>query len=204
MKRLAEGHQTDEELLRQVQQRDSVAFEVLLKRYQSPLHRHVISTLRDGESAHDIVQEVFLRVWTRAESWHEQGSCRAWLYRIATNLALNQLRTLNRRREQPLVMQTATTEDDEELPVPGWLVDTVTCNPQTALERAEQRRLLDELVNSLPKGKRDVVRLIHEEELDSREVARLLAIPEGTVRSRLHHARKSLAQLWEAHAPDTD
>jgi RNA polymerase sigma-70 factor (ECF subfamily) len=101
-------------------------------------------------------------------------------------------------------MQTATTEDDEELPVPGWLVDTVTCNPQTALERAEQRRLLDELVNSLPKGKRDVVRLIHEEELDSREVARLLAIPEGTVRSRLHHARKSLAQLWEAHTPDTD
>lgn len=203
MKRLAEGNQTDEKLLRQVQQRDSAAFEVLLKRYQAPLHRHVVSILRDEESTHDIVQEVFLRVWTKADLWHGHGSCRAWLYRIATNLALNQLRTRNRRREQPLVMQTATTEDDEELCVPGWLIDTVTCNPQAALDQTEQRRLLDELVNSLPEEKREVVRLIHEEELDCREVALLLAIPEGTVRSRLHYARQSLAQLWKAHTPNT-
>lgn len=201
---VAPDARTDEELLTRVQHRDSVAFEALLTRYRGLLHRHVARTVRDEGLAQDVVQDVFLLVWTKAESWDGRGSCRAWLYRIATNQALNQLRTVSRRREQPLDLQSATRGDDDELCVPGWLVDAVTCGPQEALELAEDRRLLRELIGRLPESKRAVVRLVHVEDLEPRAVASLLGVPEGTIRSRLHYARKTLAQLWRERSAATD
>src|ERR1051325_2573444 len=92
----------DAELLAQIGLRDTDAFELLRMRYQEMLRRYVAKTVHDLSAADDLMQEVWLRVWTRAEQWDGRGAVRAWLYRIATNLALNHLRTQRRRREQPL------------------------------------------------------------------------------------------------------
>ena len=90
---------SDQDLMRRVQERDAGAFETLFSRYREPLRRHRARTVRDDAAADDLAQELFLRVWTRAEQWDGRGAFKAWLFRIAANIALNHLRSV-RRREQ--------------------------------------------------------------------------------------------------------
>lgn len=185
---------SDHQLLARVRERDAGAFEALFERYREPVYRHLARLVRDGSAADDLAQEVFLRVWTRAEQWDGRGTCRAWIFRIATNLALNHLRTVGRRRERGL--ELAPDEEDADSPAPTWMIDGATLGPEEQVELGEQRARLRELVAGLPDEKREVFRMIHEAEMDTREVAQTLGIPEGTVRSRLHHARRWLARNW--------
>ncbi|MCB0128129.1 MAG: hypothetical protein KDE58_37950, partial [Caldilineaceae bacterium] len=83
---------TDEMLISQICAQDEVAFATLFARYRSAMTRHIEKTVRDAVVTEDLVQELFLRVWTHAAQWDNRGSVRAWLYRIGTNLTLNHLR----------------------------------------------------------------------------------------------------------------
>lgn len=124
---------------------------------------------------------------------------KAWLFRIATNLALNHLRGQKRRRERPLEPPADAWDDSDDLPSPpACLIDADALGPEQQIQHAARAERLRQLVDALPDAKRDVFRLVHEEEWELRDVARHLAIPEGTVKSRLYHARKHLAQQWNA------
>ena len=114
---------SDRDLVEQVLERDAHALETLFDRYGEMVHRHLVRLVRDSAAAQDLVQEVFLRVWTRAEQWNGRGAFKAWLYRIATNLALNHLRSIRRRREQPLEMADTWSEGEEEASVPAWMIE---------------------------------------------------------------------------------
>jgi RNA polymerase sigma-70 factor (ECF subfamily) len=145
-----------------------------------------------------------MRVWMRAGQWDGRGTFRAWLYRIATNLALNHLRTVRRRREQPLVIEDSWDEEDEDARIPAWVFDEAALGAQIApgphdvLERAERLIAMRQLVDDLPETKREVFHLVHELEMSLRDAADELGIPEGTAKSRLHYARKRLAREWQA------
>jgi RNA polymerase sigma-70 factor, ECF subfamily len=188
---------SDQYLMARLRDGDEKAFEWLLARYRDAVLRHLVTTVRDRAAADDLHQEVFLRLWTRAEQWDGRGALKAWLFRIATNLALNHLRTVQRRREQPLEIMSDAAVDDRACPVPGWIVDTASPGPEAALEQAERQALLHRLINALPEQQRAVFHLVHEEEMPLQEVAEALGIPEGTVKSRLHYARKRLALAWQ-------
>ena len=187
---------SDRELVEGVLAGDARAFETLFDRYRTPILRHLLRIAGSDAAAQDLLQEVFLRVWTRAAQWDGRGSFRAWLYRIATNLALNHLRTLRRRRETPL--EVPDDEDEEEDVVPAWMADLSALGPGAALERTEEREQVRRLVANLPDGKRAVFRLVHEMEMTVRDAAGALGIPEGTAKSRLYYARKQLASDWQA------
>ena len=126
-------------------------------------------------------------------------SIMAWLYRIATNLAFNHLRTVRRRREQPLEITEATTEVDESDFVPAWVIDGSALGPDQLLEMAEQQVIFHKLVESLSAEKQAVFRLVHTLEMTTADAAEELGIPEGTVKSRLHYAKKHLAEGWQEH-----
>jgi RNA polymerase sigma-70 factor (ECF subfamily) len=166
--------------------------------YATPLRRHVLATVRDEAAADDLVQEVFLRVWTRAEQWSARGSARAWLFRIGLNLAINHLRAARRRPALPLDAPTVPAGDEtgDQPGLPGWLVDAASVGPEATVEWIEGARLLRRLVEELPEEKREVFRLVRDAEMEPREIAATLGIPEGTVRSRLHYGRKQLARQW--------
>jgi RNA polymerase sigma-70 factor, ECF subfamily len=187
---------SDHQLMNDVSARDAGAFEELCARYGHPLRRHLLRMLRDADAAEDVLQETLLRVWTHAGQWDGRGAPRAWLFRVATNLALNYVRALRRRPQQPLVLPPDPSEADEEPAIPGWMVDTVSLGPDEALELAERRDRLRRLVAQLPEEKREVLRLIHDAEMEISEVAETLGIPPGTVKSRLHYATQRLAREW--------
>lgn len=192
---------TDDELAVRIQAHDAEALELLYQRYETALRRHVAAMVSDETAAQDLVQETFLRAWTHAEQWNGEGHFKGWLYRIATNLALNHLRALRRHPAQPLVGEEERPADEwseeVELYAPGWLVDTSALGPDAALEQTEQRSRLRRAIQGLPVEKREVFRLVHEMELSIRDTAGRLGIPEGTVKSRLHYAQKRFSQAWQ-------
>ena len=140
---------------------------------------------------------MFLRLWHRAGQWKGDGPLLAWLLRIATNLALNHIRSVRRRREQPLQPPPAMDgEEEDETRVPEWMIDASTLPPDEILAVAERRRLLRGLLTRLPEDGRRVIRLVYDGHLNTRQAATELGIPEGTVKSRIHHARKQIARSW--------
>lgn len=188
----------DESLVVGVLERDARAFEVLFDRYADALRRHATYIVHDDASAHDVVQETFLRLWNRADQWQGSGSFRAWLYRIATNLALNHLRTVKRRREIPLSLPADPEAIDEEPePVPTWVIDRASLGPEAAMELLERRADCRQALERLSEEKRTVLRLVYEMELTVSESADVLNVPEGTVKSRLHYARRQMAREWD-------
>jgi RNA polymerase sigma-70 factor, ECF subfamily len=187
---------SDSNLMERVCERDARAFEALFERYGELIRRHLARITRDEAAAQDLIQETFLRVWTRAEQWDGRGPFKAWLYRIATNLALNHLRSVRRRREQPLDVPNELADDEEENSIPAWMIDDSALGPDVILELAERRERLRRLVGRLPDEKREVVRLVHEMELSMRDAADRLGVPEGTVKSRLYYAKQRLAREW--------
>jgi RNA polymerase sigma-70 factor, ECF subfamily len=187
---------SDHDLMARVRERDAGAFEALCQRYGEPLRRHLLRMLRDADAADDLLQETLLRIWTHAAQWDGRGAPRAWLFRIATNLALNHVRTLRRRPQQPLDIPPDPADPDEEPAIPSWMIDRATLGPGDALELSERLARLRRLVAALPEEKREVLRLIHGAEMEIGEVAQTLGIPRGTVKSRLHYATQRLAREW--------
>ena len=195
--------QSDQTLIRKIVKRDAIAFETLFARHSASVRQHILSIVRAESAAEDLVQEVFLRVWTRAEQWNGQGEFKGWLFRIATNLALNHLRTVRRRRQEPLESPPDEFEDEDERPSdPDWMIDTSLCSPEVIVEQAEQSQLLWQLVDGLPQEKQEVLHLIYQREMALREAAIELGIPEGTVKSRLHYSIRHLAREWKEIASD--
>ncbi len=187
---------TDDDLISAIRQHDTDAFEALCARYLALLRGYLLPLVRDREATEDLLQEVFLRLWTRAEQWDGRGSVRAWLFRIATNLALNHLRSVRRRRQHPLMPPQGPGDEEDEAAAPGWMVDAAVVGPEALVEMAERRALLRRLVTTLSQDKQDVLRLVYEAEMETREVAEQLGIPLGTVKSRLHYGTRQLAHAW--------
>lgn len=186
---------SDTDLMTRICHRDADAFEALASRYRDAVLRHIAGIVHNSAIAQDVLQEVLMRLWMRADQWDGTGCPRAWLFRIATNLALNEIRTASRRRETGLDEVTAPATGKSASRIPDPLIQL---GPDCQIEAGEQSSRLRRLIGALPAAKRDVAQLAWEEELELHEVAERLDIPEGTVKSRLYHARKWLACQWNA------
>jgi RNA polymerase sigma-70 factor, ECF subfamily len=183
---------SDEELFERVKHRDAEAFDALSARCRPALEGQLLRMLRDPEAARDLAQEALLRLWTHAEQWAGRGSCRGWLSRVASNLALNHIKSAGRRgaRLVPLDLGDAEAASETHPQCDDY-------QPEALAESAEGERMLSALIEELPPAKRDVVRLAVLLENDLEEVSASLSLPRGTVKSRLHYARKLLLARWK-------
>jgi RNA polymerase sigma-70 factor (ECF subfamily) len=188
---------SDQQLLTAIQHGDVAAFDTLVARFEASVRRRVVRVVRDHSVAEDVAQDVFLRVWMRADQWSGRGTVRAWLLQIATNLALNALRARRRQRQRLLDGGHDPDGEEQAAAAPGWMIDESALGPDEAAELAEQCELLRHLVGDLSDPMREVCRLIYEEQMTVRQAAEALGIPEGTVKSRLHYAVRRLARAWQ-------
>lgn len=175
--------QADAELMRRWQAGDLAAFEALVRRWQQPLGRFLSRLIDPPELAHDLCQEVFLRVYQAGPSYRESGAFATWLYRIALNVARDARR---RRRHEPEPL-------DRCEPAAGELSAAAQCEQQ---ELGHAVRLA---LSELSAAQREVLVLRHYEDMNFEAMARLLGTPASTLKSRfavaLGHLRVRLQQL---------
>ena len=148
--------------------------------------------MQNPDAAEDLLQEVFVRVWTKASTWNNTGPARAWIYRIASNLALNYLRSIRRRSETSLDDTRSVVDDDEAEQEAYRQFESDVPGPDTQYERTHVLNMVRELIQNLPESKREVMQLVHSGDLSVNEAAEALGIPDGTVKSRLHYGRRAI------------
>ncbi len=169
------------ELITQAQEGDRQAFSELVRRHREGVVNVVYRMCGDANLAEDAAQEAFIRAWQHLRSYRPRSPFRNWLYRIATNVALDAL-----RREKETV-----DIDTLELAISDN-------GPQAIVEGAERGERVRQAVLALPSASRAVLVLREYEGLSYREIVETLGIPMGTVMSRLNYAR---SRLREALAP---
>lgn len=190
---------TDEELLleyRGAGQR--VAFEELVRRYETELYSYLRHYLGDAQMAEDAFQATFLQVHLKCDQFEEGRRVRPWLYTVATNQAIDAQRRNRRHRMISLDRRFNSKGHDDDCGTLGGLLDNEDRSPVDHFQSAEQSEFVRRAVDDLPESLRQVVLLVYYQGLKYREAADILAIPVGTVKSRLHAA---ISRLNEALTP---
>jgi RNA polymerase sigma-70 factor (ECF subfamily) len=176
----------DVDLIRQVLAGRVELFEVLVRRYQRLVATAALRMGVPRQEIEDVANEVFLKVYRNLKSYEPQHALSTWLYRITVNTALDL-----RRRRRP----DARAEE-----IPDNLRDSGPSPHERAAE-AQRSRLLHEALRRIPEHYRVPLLLSHVEGLPVEEVARVLELPEGTVKSRLFRARAILKETIRRHYP---
>jgi RNA polymerase sigma-70 factor (ECF subfamily) len=185
---------TDEELLLGYRSRgDLWAFNQLVHRYEKELFGYLRHYLGSAEQAEDVFQQTFFQVHLKCEQFEPGRKVRPWLYTIATNQAID-LKRRNRRHRMASLDRRNGGELEDETGALLDLLDTSEPGPAQQAELAESREQVRRAVDDLPEAARQVVILVYFQGLKYREAAEVLAIPVGTVKSRLHAAIHKLSE----------
>ena len=187
---------TDEQLLlRYREEQDLGAFDELVHRYERELFSYLRRYLGDAAMAEDAFQATFLQLHLKRHQYEIGRKVRPWLYTIATHQAIDAQRRNKRHRMVSLDRYKHRVNDDMG-PLLEVLI-TADPGPLPQMETAERRDWVRHAVASLPEQLRSAVLLVYYQGLKYREAAEVLAIPVGTVKSRLHAALLKLSEAWD-------
>jgi RNA polymerase sigma-70 factor (ECF subfamily) len=175
------------------------AFGVLIGQYSQPLYTLIARSLHDPADAADITQDVFIKVFRSIRSFHGESSLRTWMYRIALHEASNQRRWWSRHKKQELTIDTPigaseTDEGDDAMCLGATLADS-NISPYQQAEHAELKARVEDSLRKLPEAFRTVVVLREMEGFSYEEIAEILDVPAGTVKSRLTRGRAALKEI---------
>jgi RNA polymerase sigma-70 factor (ECF subfamily) len=181
----------DEELMERILHRDLQAFRVLYERYGSLVYSTCLRIVRDAQIAEDMVQEIFLRIWRRPESYLPQrGRFVTWLTSVTRNRAVDEIRSRNRRFRH----ETASPEEQErEVP------SAERMDPALTAELKDQRRLILAALEGIPREQREVIELAYFGGFTQQEISERLSQPLGTVKTRI---RLGMQKLRSALTPE--
>jgi RNA polymerase sigma-70 factor (ECF subfamily) len=167
---------------------DIKAFEELFNKYQKPIYNMLLRMLRSSDDASDLTQDTFIKAYRALGSLREEAIFYPWLRQIAVNLARNQWKRAGRVRISSLD-ETQSTDEGEEMTreLPDW-----SGNPEDLAQNEELRARVEQAISTLSEDHRAVITLHHLEGMPVTDIAQLLNISVGTVKSRLSRARDQL------------
>lgn len=181
----------DEELMQRLVLRDLTAFRTLYARYSSLVYSAALRVVRDMQIAEDMVQEIFLRLWRKPESYTAtRGKFATWLTSVTRNRAVDEVRSRGRRYRH----ETASPEEQER-ELPGLETD----DPALTAELSDQRRLIVTALSQLPQEQRQTIELAYFGGLTQQEISERLNQPLGTVKTRI---RLGMQKLRTALTPE--
>ena len=183
----------DSRLLERCRQGDADAFETLFRKYHTYVYNVSLGMLGNSEDAADVTQEAFLRIHRSLPHFRGEASFSTWLYRVAVNLCISELRRRSRGRLQYL--------DDLALPEEETDLDHGP-TPQEAVEAEEQRRTVQQILHALPPDYRAIMVLRHFQQLAYEEIAEVLQLSLSQVKTRLFRARKMFKDRYKAFLGD--
>ena len=180
----------DDDLMIRLQSGDSAAFGMIVDRHERPLIGFFFQNTRDIQLAEDLTQETLLKVYHQSWDYIPLGRFRGWLFRIARNLLIDDVR---RRSHDALIRAVGrTNHGGEELDPLARIADEVV-EPDAGLHRAEVAALIEEVLSEIPEDQRMTFVLHHYSDLPLAEVAEVMESSEATTKSRLRLAREKLA-----------
>ena len=188
---------SDEDLLALFRQGTREAFGALVRRYEGELYGYLRRYLGDSDLADDVFQNTFLQLYTKIHQYEVGRPVSPWLYAIATNQAIDALRR-QRRHQTVRFDQDGEDGKDAELPQLLNVLESRLPGPLEQLQAAERRQQVRTVVDQLPDYLKKVVILAYYQELKYSEIAAILDIPVGTVKSRMHTAIIKLQEAWSA------
>jgi len=191
---------SDVQLMLGVKQGDEASFELLLQRYRRPLCHFLNRMVRDAAQAEDLAQEVFLRVYRARREYEPSAKFTTWLFRIATNLALNSLRDGRHRQSEISLDAPAESQDGSEMPIE--VADGAPVVEEQLVER-DRVEVVRRAIFALPEKQRAAVLLHKYQELDYDEIARILGCSVSALKSLLFRAYETLrVELAPLVAPE--
>jgi len=161
-------------------------FEELVRRYQRPISAYVYRMVGDYESALDLTQEIFMKVYGSLTRYRAEFKFSTWIYKIAHNAAVDHLRR-TAAREQSLVK--GPEGDQYDVPLESGRI-----SPEVESERKEQSLEIEAVVRTLPAAYRELIILRHAQDLTYEEIVDVTGLPLGTVKNRLFRAREMMRQ----------
>ncbi|KPF67517.1 RNA polymerase subunit sigma [Bosea sp. AAP35] len=172
--------ESDDELVKRIAGGDRLAMKVLFSRHQTRVYRFALRLLRDETMAEDVTGDVFMDLWRQADRFEGRSSVTTWLLTIARNKSYSALR---KRRDAGLDDDVAESMEDE------------ADDPEVVLQKQDKGHAIRACLKQLSREHAEVIDLVYYHESSIEEVARVVGIPENTVKTRLFHARKKLGEL---------
>ncbi len=181
---------SDAEVMLRVAKGDDAAFDYLVEKFRRPIVSFMYRTTHNQATAEELAQEVFLRVYRSRESYEASAKFTTWLYRIATNLAVNNARDTKHERAEN---QVSIDEPDEESGTTMDVADTRMTAEQQLL-RNERLAAIRKVVEALPERQRMAVLMHKYQNMDYKEIAAVLKLSESATKSLLFRAYESLRE----------
>jgi RNA polymerase sigma-70 factor, ECF subfamily len=164
------------------------SFEELVRRYQRPIVGYVFRMLGDYDSALDVTQEVFIKVFNSLHRYSSDYKFSTWLYRIAHNATIDHIR---RNSANTQSIETETADGAYQLQI-----ESRDPSPETVRERKEWKLEIEAVVKRLPTAYRELILLRHSQDLSYDEIAEVTGLPLGTVKNRLFRAREMMREIF--------
>ncbi|MEW6516295.1 MAG: sigma-70 family RNA polymerase sigma factor [candidate division FCPU426 bacterium] len=185
---LNDSREPDRQLIARTLRGDADAYDALVTRYRDRLYALVYHMVLNAQEAEDLAQETFVKAYRSLGKFRQESNFYTWLYRIAVNLVYTQSKKSSRRR----TLFTAALEAGEPMGV-HW-----PSTPEELAQSEETKEMILKAIHQLDPRFRQVLILKELEGLEVAEVARILSLPEGTVKSRLYRAREDLRRLLKS------
>ena len=185
----------DAALMLRVKQGDSAAFAQLVDKYRQPILNFSQRLLHDATEAEDMAQNVFIQVYKAADRYRVSSKFSTWLFTIARNLCLNEIR---RRSRHPADSLDASQSDPENQ-VPPQFEDKRTFSPPEALLQGELQQKIENALASLPENQRMAILLCRQDELSYEDISEVLGCTVSATKSLIHRGRETLKGLLKPY-----
>ena len=180
----------DAALMLRVKRGDRAAFAELVEKYKQPTINFVFRTLRDETESEDVAQNVFLQVWKSRDRYERTAKFSTWLFTIARNLCLNELR---RRSRHPAESIEESHSDNEDLPSRQYEDKKILLPTDNALH-GELAKKIEEALAELPENQRTAILLCRRDEVSYEEIAEILGCSLSATKSIIHRGRETLKE----------
>jgi len=181
------SQETDEQLMEALDAGDDNALAELVERYQNDIFRFCLHYLKNTESAREMAQETFLRIYTARSRFETSRKFKPWMLCIARNLCLNELKRRKMVQMEALEDYASSAREDS-----GEILRDPDDSPYELLLTQERHRYLLSMLDALPGESREIVVLRYFQKLSAREIADIVDSTEGAVRTRLHRILKQM------------
>jgi RNA polymerase sigma-70 factor (ECF subfamily) len=190
----------DAVLMLRVKRGDRTAFAELVEKYKQPLFNFVFRTLRDETETEDVAQNTFLQVWKSRARYERTAKFTTWLFTIARNLCLNEIR---RRSRHPAESLEETHPEHDDQPSRQYEDKKIFLPTETALH-GELARKIEEALAELPENQRTAILLCRQDELSYEEIAKVLDCSLSATKSLIHRGREMLKEKLKPYLQTGD